>query len=619
MRAFSRIFSLFFLFFAAAILIVDLATPAFADMMGGGGGGGGHHRRGGHGGGGFGIPGIGGGIIISPGIITGPPPGDFEEDEPPPRVAQCDYPEVPRRGRCACAKGFKRIGGECARPVREPVREAACGANEIRTRRGACVCARGYVKSGHGCERPPKVASCGPHEFRDRRRNACLCTKGFSRVDGVCARPPRIVVEQPPPRRTAPPPPPPAPEEPPAVVDSKPRSQPAPAVTLLDAAVAAPIACLAPDLFDLLSEAYGKPSGISRCQPACVPKPLGYSKTEIADMATRYDVTFCESCVALGGYLPLLDVQRIEKAANITLCMSDGWRMCAAPGYARIDRTITETKLRDVFRALPRTVGKDGDIAVVIGNEAYADNPSNTTGVADADAVTMLLTEQLGYKKQNIIDLRNASKADFERVFGDATGTPGELAKTYGRDRKGGVFIYISSHGLASAEGETFLVPVDAKANDLAATSYPLAQLYKGLEQLGAPTVILALESEFGTRIGSIADPPNLPESEVKVMPETAVPGLAILTATDRDQHSLDDPEFGISLFTKYLIEALAGKADLAPTGNDDKRIDTVELYVYASNMVRTAARKSFGMEQKPLLSRVENVLIGRTRGALEL
>jgi hypothetical protein len=31
-------------------------------------------------------------------------------------------------------------------------------------------------------------------------------------------------------------------------------------------------------------------------------------------------------------------------------------------------------------------------------------------------------------------------------------------------------------------------------------------------------------------------------------------------------------------LFTRYLIEGLAGRADEAPIGNGDKRIDTAEL-----------------------------------------
>jgi hypothetical protein len=115
--------------------------------------------------------------------------------------------------------------------------------------------------------------------------------------------------------------------------------------------------------------------------------------------------------------------------------------------------------------------------------------------------------------------------------------------------------------------------------------------------------------------VSDLVDPPNIPELEVASMPETPVPGLAVFTAADRDQHSLGDPEYGIGLFTRYMIAGLAGEADAAPLGNADSRIDSVELYVYTADMVRTAARKSFGLEQKPILSKIDNLVVGKLAG----
>ena len=37
-----------------------------------------------------------------------------------------------------------------------------------------------------------------------------------------------------------------------------------------------------------------------------------------------------------------------------------------------------------------------------------------------------------------------------------------------------------------------------------------------------------------------------------------------------------------------------------------------VELYVYTADMVRQAARKSFGLEQKPMLSKIDNLVVGQ-------
>ena len=60
------------------------------------------------------------------------------------------------------------------------------------------------------------------------------------------------------------------------------------------------------------------------------------------------------------------------------------------------------------------------------------------------------------------------------------------------------------------------------------------------------------------------------------------------------------------------MFEGLAGKADETRIGNGDNQIDTVELFVYTADQVRVSARKSFGMEQKPLLSEIDNLVVGK-------
>jgi len=50
-------------------------------------------------------------------------------------------------------------------------------------------------------------------------------------------------------------------------------------------------------------------------------------------------------------------------------------------------------------------------------------------------------------------------------------------------------------------------------------------------------------------------------------MPATPVAGLAVFKASDRDQRTIQDPEYDIGLFTRYLIEGFAGRAEEAPIG----------------------------------------------------
>ena len=372
--------------------------------------------------------------------------------------------------------------------------------------------------------------------------------------------------------------------------------------------------CLPQDLYGRLTRAYGQRSGVQSCPNACLPKPAGYGQVELDRLAASNDITWCTNCVRLGAYLPLAAILKIESSASIQLCASPPAQACYLPSPAIIK---TYPKVRTIFRHLPISIGNEGDLAVLIGNEDYGDAiPANHNAQRDAAALHTLLTEQLGYSENNIIDLRNAKLADFHRVFGSPSNPVGELAKRLQQRRRSDVFIYISSHGMTlEEEGKSFVLPSDVQLDALDRTAVPLQQFYETLGKLGAGTIMLILEANFGRSVEELIDPPNLPQMSMNVMPAIPVPGLAVYKASDRDQLTLEDPEYGIGLFTRYLIEGLAGKADEAPIGNGDQRIDTVELFVYTSNMVRTAARKSFGLEQKPMLSEIDNIVVGRLAG----
>jgi hypothetical protein len=315
--------------------------------------------------------------------------------------------------------------------------------------------------------------------------------------------------------------------------------------------------------------------------------------------------------------MPLASIRLLEQVANMTVCVNPD--MCRVPagygGYGEGDIGEREVEIHTIYKDLPKGIDNEGNIAVVIGNRDYqGELPANADGHADADAVVTLLTDQLGYTEDNIIDLRDTTLADLEQVFGSADKPGGELAERIDKDDPADVFIYIASHGLVDEEDtkKVYLLPVDARLEDLDDSAYPLQELYQHLGKTGARTTMLMLEANFAKNLDELIDPPNLPELEVEAMPVNPIPGLAVFKASDRDQRTIQDPEYGIGLFTRYLIEGLAGRADEAPLGNGDKRIDTVELFVYTSDMVRNAARKSFGLEQKPLLSKIDNLVVGQ-------
>jgi hypothetical protein len=440
---------------------------------------------------------------------------------------------------------------------------------------------------------------------------------------GHDCRPPTIVVVPPPvvpvgpgpgpgpegPPQVVPAATPPAPPPPPRQASPAPPKQPIQSLAKIQPANR----CLPEDLYDLLEQTYGKRPALDRCPSACLPKPASFTPAELDAAAAKSGINWCDNCVQVGGYMPLASVLQLEKAANVTICVNPD--MCRLPaGIGGADAGERVVEIRTVFKDLPAGVKNEGNIAVVVGNQDYlGDLPDNPDGKADADAVMALLVDQLGYKQENIIDLRDATLSDFERVFGSQSNPEGELAKRIDKKDPGDVFIYVASHGMVKEDDakEAYLLPVDAKLDDLGKTAYPMQELYDHLGKIGARTIMLMLEANFAKNLDELINPPNLPELEVEAMPVDPVPGLAVFKASDRDQKTIKDPEYGIGLFTRYMIEGLAGRADAGPLGNDDKRIDTVELYVYTADAVRTAARKSFGLEQKPLLSKIDNLVVG--------
>jgi len=61
-------------------------------------------------------------------------------------------------------------------------------------------------------------------------------------------------------------------------------------------------------------------------------------------------------------------------------------------------------------------------VAVIIGNKSYQGRiPEVSYAHRDADAMKGYLTQVLGYREGNIIDLRDATKSQMESAFGNRT------------------------------------------------------------------------------------------------------------------------------------------------------------------------------------------------------
>jgi hypothetical protein len=374
------------------------------------------------------------------------------------------------------------------------------------------------------------------------------------------------------------------------------------------------IDCLGEGLLAVLRRAHGLGVEVPTCGRACVMPPAGLPQAQMDAMQAAGSVAWCRTCVPISGQLALNDVRRIERAGNVELCPIPP-RQLAKYGEGVTDGLRSYLRVRELYRALPPMQEDPGQYAVVIGNRSYERLPRSVTSYNDADAVYAFLTERLGFRPDNIIDLRDAKKADFERVFGAEPGIDGELARRVEAKPDTKIVVYYSGHGATDeTQTETYLLPVDAEPYREAVGGYKLATLYANLAKLKANSVLVLLETEYGPDHGAYVLPPNLPETAKSALPQDQLPGLTVLAATDRGQRSLPDVTYDIGLFTRYVIEGLAGDADLPPIGNGNGTLDTAEIYAFTAAFVDLAARKTYGVLQRPIYSgAATNVLTSAT------
>jgi Caspase domain len=254
--------------------------------------------------------------------------------------------------------------------------------------------------------------------------------------------------------------------------------------------------CLNEDLLAVLRRAHGLGVDVPTCGRACVMPPAGLPQAQMDAMQAAGSVAWCRTCVPISGQLALNDVRRVERAGNVELCPIPP-RQLAKYGEGVTDGLRSYLRVRELYRALPPMQEDPGQYAVIIGNRSYERLPRSVTSYNDADAVYAFLTERLGFRPDNIIDLRDAKKADFDRVFGAEPGIDGELARRVEAKPDTKIVVYYSGHGATDeTQTETYLLPVDAEPYREAVGGYKLATLYANLAKLKANSVLVLLETE---------------------------------------------------------------------------------------------------------------------------
>ena len=236
-------------------------------------------------------------------------------------------------------------------------------------------------------------------------------------------------------------------------------------------------------------------------------------------------------------------------------------------------------------------------VAVIVGNRTYADDrvPEVAYAHNDADAFYRFVVGTLGFSPDNVVDLRDATKARMESAFGSRGNERGQLWRWVEADGGSDVVVFYSGHGVPGiSDGRGYLLPVDANPDTAEINGYPIDVLYENLGKVPHRSVTVFLDACFS---GASGDGGRLIAGASPVYVEADVsglPGLTVLTAATGKQLASWDAGARHGLFTEHLLEALYGAADADGNG----RVSAAETKLYLDRHMTRAARRAYGREQ---------------------
>ena len=191
--------------------------------------------------------------------------------------------------------------------------------------------------------------------------------------------------------------------------------------------------------------------------------------------------------------------------------------------------------------------------AVIVGINKYEKWPGLEYAVSDAQVMEERLKEQ-GFQTITLID-HQATRENVVKVLGD------DLPRQVGPNDR--VIIFFAGHGqteeLPDRTQMGYLIPVDGDTRDLFSTAISMEQVRAFSRRLVAKHVFYIIDSCYSglglSRSGTI--PPSERDYLRKI---TSRKAHQMLTAGGKGEQAREEGGHGI--FTKYILEAIAGAAD---------------------------------------------------------
>ena len=240
-------------------------------------------------------------------------------------------------------------------------------------------------------------------------------------------------------------------------------------------------------------------------------------------------------------------------------------------------------------------------VAVIVGNKDYRhrDIPAVSFAHRDADAFRRYVVDVLGFNPENVIDLRDATRAKLLRTFGREQKKVSDLWAKLLPDQKWDVVVFYSGHGVPGlTDGKGYLLPVDVSPRAAQEEGYPLDLLY---EKLGSLSNARSVQVYLDACFSGASDGGPLVRGASPVVVRPALPkGLAgkvtAVSASGADQIASWDVKARHGLFTNHLLDALYGKGD--EKGNRDGKVTAREVKTYLDGYMTRAAWLQYGREQ---------------------
>ncbi len=229
--------------------------------------------------------------------------------------------------------------------------------------------------------------------------------------------------------------------------------------------------------------------------------------------------------------------------------------------------------------------------AVIIGINDYQNWPKLKYGVNDANGIEEALVRKFGFRRENIIRLRDgeATRQRIMQVLGDELTNPDKVKRD---DR---VFFFFAGHGatriLPDGRQIGFLIPADADRSNYYSTAISMTSLRETCDLIPAKHIYFVMDSCYSglalTRAGG-----SFARGRSYLEEVTRRTARQILTAGGTDQEVADDGPNGHSVFTWALLQGLEGRADLDGNGF----ITASELGSYVSPVVASFSKQTPAM-----------------------